>query len=62
MSREAAKEAPFTPRRRLRIMIRERGRTTDGCESAPAEEACRVAGNLIGEIIGRQLAAYGSVF
>jgi hypothetical protein len=31
MSLEAAKEAAFTPRHRLRIMIQERGRMTAGC-------------------------------
>ena len=31
MSPEAAKEAAFTPRHRLRIMIQERGRMTAGC-------------------------------
>jgi hypothetical protein len=45
MLQEAAKEALFTPRHRLRIMIQERGRTMDECESTRAEEACRVARN-----------------
>jgi hypothetical protein len=31
MSPEVAKEAAFTPRHRLRIMIQERGRMTAGC-------------------------------
>jgi hypothetical protein len=31
MSPEPAKEAAFTPRHRLRIMIQERGRMTAGC-------------------------------